>query len=319
MTIRIPGLGWAACLALAAGAESPAGKEHEVQLFEDLAFRRGFHLSYPSSSRGREVADTLRGEESSSPPAWRLCQWGTRHSLAGAKSQEIEGGGVVFENEAKRVVIGAPRSEQGDLLLEVRGGVEYGDRDRRAGEAWPHLLVEQDATAAIPLADLDALRLRIELRLESIVDRMKERLDPRLHTAQLQLFLIVKGSSGDYFWFGVPFFDFRHELPPPYRARDGGKDDATGKLIYTIDSRKALKTPLRAGRWASVDVDLLPEILEGLRYAAREGYLESGDPAEYRVVNMNLGWELPGTLDASVRIRGLDVRAVRKPADPEPR
>ena len=143
---------------------------------------------------------------------------------------------------------------------------------------------------------------------------MDGRADPGLHAAQFQLFFIVKevapGGSGDFLWFGVPFFDSRQEYPAPHRARDGGKDDATGKFIYTIDGRGVLSKPLGQGERVAIRKDLLPSIRNALAYAVEHGFLERGDPERYAVVNMNLGWEMPGAYDAAVEIRGLAITAV---------
>ncbi len=153
-----------------------------------------------------------------------------------------------------------------------------------------------------------------DVRLSAFADRMAGRADPALHAAQLQLFFIVKEvapeASGDFLWFGVPFFDSRQEFPPPHRAKDGGKADATGKLIYTIDGREVLSSPLGRGNRVAIRKDLLPAIREALAYAVESRFLASGDPGRYAVANMNLGWEMPGAFDAAVEIRGLAVTAV---------
>ncbi len=311
-------------VALVVGGGRGSVADDTESLFADLRFRRGFLLSHTSSSKGRAVAATFtspRRDRAEHPdrPVWRLCQWGTRHSLADAvpvqRLDARDGDAVVVENRSKRVVFDvAERPDGADLVLDVSGGEEYGDRARRAGEAWPHLLVEQDARANVPLASLESLRLRVDVRLVGFADRMGKKADAGLHAAQFQLFLIVKciapnaPDRGNYIWFGMPFFDSRHEFPPPYRAKDAGKSDATGKFIYTIDGRKVLPRSLRDSReWVKVDVDLLPSIRSGLDEAVRRGYLKRGDPKDYAAVNMNMGWEMPGAFDASVAVRRLDV------------
>ncbi len=90
-----------ACVAQVAAPaehESDGGRGTRIQLFADLGFRRGFLLSYPHSSKGRSVAATLRPEGAEEPPIWRLCQWGTKHTLAGVRATRGEYGEMVFEN-----------------------------------------------------------------------------------------------------------------------------------------------------------------------------------------------------------------------------
>jgi len=142
--------------------------------------------------------------------------------------------------------------------------------------------------------------------------------DPGLHAAQFQLFFIVKNvrpgsvDQGDYYWFGVPFYDNRHDIPPAFMAADAGKKDATGKFIYTVAGETLGEASLKTGHWIALDKDLLPHILKGLQEAVRRGYLKDSTPHDYAVANMNLGWEIPGTFDAAVQVQDLDVSVTLK-------
>ncbi|MBN1846578.1 MAG: family 16 glycosylhydrolase [Sedimentisphaerales bacterium] len=288
-------------------------------LFEDLTFQRGFLLSYPDSAHGRKVEAVLDFGEAGNRPVWRLAQWGTRFSLAGAACRKCSNGDRVYENQGKMVLAAGADSENRDVILEIRGQAEYGNTARKAGAGWPHLLVEQDARAIHPLTQLEKLPFRALLKRLRFADHMpKEDFDPARHAAQFQMFFIVKNIDarsrdfGDYFWFGVPFFDSRHDIPPAFQARDGGKADATGKFIYTIDGRVVNHLPMQTGKWITFQGDLLPFIKDGLAEAGRRGFLQDVDPAHYAVVNMNLGWEIPGTYTAAIQIRDLQIHVVLK-------
>lgn len=291
---------------------SPRETSNPLPLFADLQFQQGFNLSAIDSSQGRTVEAVLNWGDEKNKPVWRLCQWGTKFNLAKAECENLNGD-LIYRNEAKKVLIGGDDSENRGLILEIDGHAEYGDRPRRSGEAWPHLLVEQDAAAIHPLSKLKELRLKIQLRLLSFTDFLKGDFDPGLYAAQFQLFLIVKNITpqskdfGDFFWFGVPFFDNRHDIPPAYSARDAGKNDATGKFIYTIDGKTINTNPMKNGKWIAVDYDLLPHIREGLKEAAAKGYLHDSDPHNYSAVNMNMGWEIPGTYDASIQVKDFNI------------
>lgn len=300
---------------------------HTQALFEDLQFRRGFMLSHPDSSKGRSVEAVLHFGDANNVPAWRLCQWATKFSLAGTPCVRGSDGDWSCVNEGKRVVVGETNSPDRDLILDVRGSAEYGAEARRSGQGWPHLLVEQDAAVTYRLDELTEIRLTLSLRLLHCTSHMPaDEYNPGLHAAQFQLFFIIRNVNpdsqdrGGYYWFGVPFFDSRHDVPPAYMARDAGKDDATGKFIYTIDidGRTVGVTPLKTGRWLALDADVLPFIRSGLQEAVKRGYLRDGDPHDYAVVNMNLGWEIPGTFDAAMQVRDLDISARRhsSPATP---
>lgn len=309
-----------ALVILAALANCPpirAGQPATQDLFADPQFRRGFLLSYADSSKGRAVEAVLDLGDPNNVPAWRLCQWATKYSLAATSCVPGTDGDLFYDNEGKRVVVGGPDSANRDLILEVRGGAECGDKARRSGEGWPHLLIEQDAVVIRPLDELAEIRFSLDLRLLRCESRMPaDQYDRGLHAAQFQMFFIVKNISpdspdhGNFYWFGVPFFDNRHDVPPEYMAKDIGKDDATGKFIYTVDGRAVGVTPMKTGQWLSLDVDLLPFIRNGVQEAMKRGYLKDADPRHYAVANMNLGWEIPGAFDAAVQIRDLRITAV---------
>jgi len=289
------------------------------ELFRDMRFRQGFLLSYPDSSHGRAVEAVLNFDNDDNVPIWRLCQWGTKHSLAPAPCARSSAGDLSYENKAKRVVVGGPVSTKRDLILEVRSDAEYGMAARKYGQAWPHLLIEQDAGEVYPLDTLAEIRFAVRLRLLYCTNHMTdEQYDPGLHAAQCQMFFIVKNitpgseDAGDFYWFGVPFYDSRHDVPPAFMARDAGKDDATGKFIYTIDGNTAGTAAVGKGRWVTVQTDLLARIKDGLKESVRRGYLHSADPRDYAVVNMNLGWEMPGTFSAALQVCDLSIRAVPK-------
>jgi len=288
-------------------------------LFADTQFQQGFLLSYPDTSKGRSIEATLNLGNDKNKPAWRLCQWATKYSLADTQPVRNEQGDVTYQNQGKKVVIGGGRSPNRDLILEVRGKPEYGQTTRKFGQSWPHLLVEQDAVETYTLDALDQLRLKISFRLLNCQSNMaQDQYDPSLHAAQFQLFLIVKNveagskDAGDYFWFGVPFFDSRHDIPPSHMAKDAGKKDATGKFIYAIDGRQVNTTPPANGDWIKMEKDLLAYIKDGLNEAVKNGYFSDSAPEHYAVVNMNLGWEIPGSFDAAVQIRDFSLCAVPK-------
>lgn len=285
-------------------------------VFLDTRFQQGFLLSYPDTSRDRATEAVLNLGDPSNRPIWRLCQWGTKHSLANVSLIRDRNGDASYSNEAKMIFVGAANSEKRDLILQINGRAEYGQQVRRYGQSWPHLLVEQDAVEIHSLAELRHFQFKLSFRLLGCKNNIRqEDYDPQLHAAQFQAFFIVKntnrqsGDFGNYFWFGVPFFDSRYDIPPQHTARDAGKSDATGRFIYTIAGNEINNAPLKEGQWVTVQKDLLPCIKDGLKEAARKGHLTGCNPADYAVVNMNLGWEIPGTFDASMQVRDLEVVA----------
>ena len=309
-------------LLVPAGTAVCAGQETRVEpLFADTLFRQGFLLSYPDSSKGRAVEKILDFGDGNNVPVWRLCQWATKHSLATAQCVRGDDGSLSYENETKGVRVCQADGESRGLTLEIRGSAEYGTKARKQGESWPHLLIEQDTVWLRSLDELDEVRLRIRVRLLHSQSGMPAaEYDPGLHAAQFQMFFIVSNirpesaDRGNYYWFGVPFYDSRHDVPPAFMAADAGKKDATGKFIYTVAGEALGEASLKTGQWVALDVNLLPHILAGLQEAAKRGYLKDARPHDYAVANMNLGWEIPGTFDAAVQVQDLEILAVSKNA-----
>jgi len=286
-------------------------------LLLDTHFRHGFLLSYPDSRKGPAVEAALDLGDSNNRSVWRLCQWGTKHSLAKAHCIHHANGSISYNNKAKRVLVGAEDSDNRDLILEIRGSAEYGTKARKYGESWPHLLVEQQVCKVYPLDQLAKLHLTLKVKLlYSENHTTREAYSPTLHAAQFQMFLVVRNvnkqskNCGNYYWFGVPFYDSRYDIPPSHKAKDNGKTDATGKFIYTIAGEQVNTEHLKKNQWVEIDVNLLPHIEAGLEEAARRGCLTDLNPGDYAVTGMNMGWELPGTFDASIQIRDLGILAV---------
>ncbi len=188
---------WAVLASGSVAWTQQAGERQD--LFADMQFRRGFLLSYADSSKGRAVEAVLHLGDANNVPAWRLCQWASKYSLAAAPCTEGTTGDRFYENEGKKVLVGGSDSPNRDLILEVRGGAEYGDRARRFGEGWPHLLIEQDAVVVRPLDELDEIRFSLGLRLL----RFSMPACPRTSTIRgctrpkFQMFFIVKNISPD--------------------------------------------------------------------------------------------------------------------------
>ena len=61
-----------------------------------------------------------------------------------------------------------------------------------------------------------------------------------------------------------------------------------------------------------MDADLLPHLEARLQEAVRRGCLTDSIPGDYAVAEMKMGWEMPGTFDASIQIRDLKILAFLK-------
>lgn len=291
-------------------AEPAPGSTTQTQLITDPMFSRGFNLlGIRSIETGTQVLDILNyGNSTAAPPAWRLAQWGTRHSLKGAKLESTRPGEYRYANPGKAVTID---TQTGELVLAAFASNEY-DSPRVPNQEWPHLLIEQYFHHRPLISELQELRMQLKVTLSQFTDQMtSETFDPTLHAAQLQLYLMVQNcdtsstSHGDYFWFGMALFDNREAVPKEAWHKDGGKQDTTHKFIYIMPSRTFLLRGLIDGIRASVDVDVLPYIIKARQLARAEGFLTGTADEQLAVTSMNLGWELPGTFDVEARVHDL--------------
>lgn len=253
--------------------------------------------------------------EATANPVWEVAEWETQYELVEQDKVAGSDGWVRFANPGKALAF----SKDGDhvaVKMDVFASAEY-ESPRQQNQAWPHLLIEQSFPQKPFLKDLTGLVLQFEGRLTGVAMRMDEAAyNPGLHSAQFQLFITVQDANphsahyGDYLWFGIPFYDYRHEQIPLYAAQDAGKGDATGKFIYSVASADIMEGSFHAGEWIRIEKDIYPLIADALKLANERGYLTGSAAEDFCLSGMNLGWEVPGTFDVGFEFRGFDLLAV---------
>ncbi len=300
-----------------AGAVEEAGRE----LLRDPGFQRGFRLCAPPPGKRVPYGD-LRGFVPAAPE-WDLDQWSSRFPMSADRAEKApaevppESAGPVrrWTNTAKALALGRRRAglvaDPFDLELTVNASAEYGERARRADEPWVHLLVEQAIDGAPSLAILRRARFRIEARLRASRLHRTDDYSPDRHAAQFQVFLAVQNRNraspghGRLVWFGIPLYDDRRRIPPEHKTQDTG---GTGMFIFTPPGSTYTRDSAHDGGWVRVDHDLVALLREAVEAAWAKGFLtESRDLADYGITSINLGWEVPGTFDVAMQVRGLSL------------
>lgn len=301
---------WAIACGVLCGAAALRGAE--APLLKDAAFEQGVALSALSTREPPRTDVRLFAPDNGSAPVWRMAQWGSRFDLAGARPQKKDGW-TFYGNEGKRAGI-LRAGKVASLELTVFGGAEYGGKARKAGEDWPHLLVEQNFDGLLPLARLRALTVSFHITVFPPVWKGPGKPDPALHAAQYVMYFTVQDRNraskgfGDYLWFGVPIYDVRHAVAPGYRSADAGKADATGKYIYTPAGSRFWKKRLDDGRPRAFSADMLPDMRAAFADAQAKGFLKNSRWDDMSLGSMNTGWEVPGAYDARARLEGLAVQ-----------
>ena len=305
---------FAGLLAVLAALCPASAEDNLTELLADPRFERGFIVLRPEAGAAIEM-DRLRGPVNDGEPAWRLAQWHSRFPDLGEPAPH--NGGLVYENAGKTV-----RLHGGDdeiLMLRVNGHAEYDGAPRGQGDPWAHLLVEQDIESRPSLAELDALHLSVRYRLLESVLHRPEDYSEHIHAAQFLLFLLVRDGNpesegyGDFLWFGVPLYDNRHEYAPRRGAPDVAAEDipgGTGRFIFTPGTREYTDESAHGGGWVHIERDLIPLIDEGLESAWEHGFLDnSRERGDFRIMSINMGWEMPGLFDAAAAVSELSLRA----------
>jgi len=277
-----------------------------VAIYSDILFKNGFICSGASHEDG--IVGGLASPAAKREPEWKLCQWACNSDICKGRYACADAG-FSYETDSQLVAVsweaGKPL-----LTLGLYASREY-DAPRVFGQAWPHLLIEQTdlAKRCPPLGQLASLELDFAFRVPWFRCMMPNPKDS-LHAAQINLFFTVSSvKTGDMFWFGVPVFDSRCRSLELFQAEDAGKDDASHKYIYTAAQRDFTQLSAHDGGIIDYRKDLLPLIGQGLLASVKAGYLASGDLGEYILTTSNLGFEMPGTFDASFEVYRLGLEA----------
>lgn len=292
-----------------------ASQPLDAPLIDDPAFHRGFDI-IERTAGSHKVEGRLAPDFETGASLWTLAQWYSRFDLANAPREVLPDGGVRFFDGAKAVTFGAPGTSEADLTLELNGRAEYNDAPPAPGGSWPHLLAGQHPRPKAPISKLSAVRIGVSYRLLRADAYRGEGWSDRRHTAQFTLYFTIQNLShaspgyGDYLWFGVPFYDARYPMPNPTHMQDRGNAHKSGtdKFIYTPGGAVFTDKKAIDGGWISIDHDLLPHMRDALNAAWSAGFLQgSSNLDDYRIGGLNVGWEVTGTWDVSMRVRGLSL------------
>ena len=175
--------------------------------------------------------------------------------------------------------------------------------------------MEQEFEEPPRLSELKSATLHIEARLVRSLKLHEGDYSPGVHAAQFQIFFTVQNHNrnspgyGDLVWFGVPIYDNRERFPKAFKAQDFG---GTAKFIFTPEANAFTRQSAHDGEWIVIEKDLLPFLREALETAWSRGFLKNSKVlSDYCIGGMNMGWELPGSFDVEMQVRGLSLKVSR--------
>ena len=64
--------------------------------------------------------------------------------------------------------------------------------------------------------------------------------------------------------------------------------------------------------WSYFSLDVLPMIKNALDTAHKDGYLTKTSLDQLYITGMNLGWEIPGSYDATMEVKDFSIIGTRK-------
>ncbi len=269
-----------------------SGGEKEVikhEFFVDRYFSKG--MTYTSNKIGGAIIGSF--DYGSGSGAWDFGQLGSKYEIVrdGTYTQ-IADGVHHYEDESKLLYID---TNTGEFKMGIKGSKEY-DRPRKGGEVFPGtLLTTQEMSETVFLPDLASVEVTLDFTLDYVTNCMNPReFNDGLHTAQWNYYAFISDSrSNEWFYVGIPLYDYRHEAGNSY-----GTDPGTGAFCYTPPYFDVFgRDRVKVGERFAHTVDILPFIKDAFVIAQRYGYLEGCKFENMYISGCNYGWELPGTFD----------------------
>lgn len=300
------------CMPVAAQQQHNTKK---TDIIADKNFSNGIQLLGTSSANPAPVAQLYPFGKTNNEPCWTLAQWGSKFNLINVKPS-IVSRKTSYENQGKRISF---KTEGNTTLvsMEIIGSNEY-PSPRKPNQDWPHLLLGQEIKNNVRLNDIKNLMYTIDARLMYNDNKMGDSLNLNLHTSQVSLYLSVQNVNkqsaayGDFFWFGLPLYDYRYPNIKEYAEQDLGKEDATKKFILNVAAKHLFTGSLQDKKWISIKKDIYPLLLGAFKKAQQRGFLKDTQLSDLSISSMNFGWELPGTFNCGLQFKNLSLAATLK-------
>ncbi len=285
-----------------------------LQIIPDPAFLSGFHILSQKNHADHDQVTILGTKRcDGGTPVWKVATWDSGPCLWANRVETDE----YSISDGRWRSFSVDRSER-TARFTLDSSLYYRGKGAVQGDYWPHLLLENglfgdNGENAFYRCSMDKLIFRIDLRMTEY-----ERVfhpDDWVEAAQFLCFFYLKGrKNDDFIWFGIKMFDSRCRSDPPYIAYDGGKPDASGRLIYHLGLNEAYDggdglwkngRPSGDGEWKSICVDMKPHLDAAFRRAKRDGAIQSDTTGDLFIDGMNIGFETIGTFRHSIEIKNM--------------
>ena len=306
----------------ASSASNSSLNQDGIEIFKDNTFQTGFALGPVDSKTVRvggghekTFVDTLNFRKDSPKPVWRIAQWNSKFDLANTKPMDGPENSIYYENEgsSRKIALYPDHS----LLLEVNASKEY-DKPRIKGQSWPHLLIAQEFGNERPnIGNVNQLLFSMELKLERCENKMDSgTYNKSLHTAQSPLYFNIKNvnqNSADFnqmIRFGIPSYDYRYTKMSDKEKI--GPETGHPNFIYNVPPLSVWgDISFQDEEWHKCEIDLKPLILRALEAIKEKDVFKNTSPDDLVITGMNFGWEVPGTFDATLKVKNLSLKIMK--------
>lgn len=304
------------------GPSEQEGGEYEgyVELLGDPMFKGGINIDatgFGNDVDGRVYADYMG--TATDDTYWNYSQHNCNLSTRNGEEYK-EGDWFVYTDSMDRDAVSKVlkvNPTAGSVALNCDASKDYTEPRTSGTDPWVHMLLGQGFYNETFVADMDELILDISWTLTKMENKTGDAYNPSLHAAQFQLFFVVESANpaeANGLWFGMPFFDNREtELTEP----NGLFDRGTMMYISSMGNAAYMDELATVGNKVSIKHDLLPEIKTALENAQALGYMQYSTFEDLYLVNMNIGWEIPGIFDVGVDIHNFNLKAKYKEAADE--
>ncbi|MFV0419020.1 MAG: hypothetical protein ACK5KT_09860 [Dysgonomonas sp.] len=298
--------------------ENKGGNKIGWEVIRDTLFEKGVAISplHPSivqekGSFEKANTDTFYFEKRDVLPVWQLSQWHSKYDFAKALPVRDEAGSIEYSNKGKRIV----RYVDGALLLDITTSTEY-NKPRKDGEDWPHLLIEQTFEKKPNIGKARELIFSMALRLVKSENKMKKgEFNESFHTAQSPFYFILKNTneqSEDFnksIWLGIPSFDYRYTMMNENELISW--DIGTNMYIYNVPQTLIWgNISFQDMEWHTTRTDILPLIKQAVESMKSKNLFLLTSLSDLELVGMNFGWEVPGTFDAAILVKGISLKVI---------
>ena len=229
-------------------------------------------------------------------PVWFLSQFACKNDITVEGTETVSGNTYTYTDASKTFEV---NTETGAIRMGIKGSMEY-ETPRVYGQSLAGLLFTPNAMKEVLLKDMEALYFEMDFVINQVDIMMSDdEFDVLNHTAQfLFYFFVMDKTNSDWFFLGVPLYDYRQVYHKEYRAQDNpDQAESTGLYIYIPATTECYNYPIFVGEEYSLDLNMLPFFKRGFEYAQKAGYMRNSKYENLYIDGCNIGWEIPGTFD----------------------